>query len=174
MGTLKISGVMDMLDSIDDFEYLDDFDDEVWDEKRWEEFMQEADRKAAEYLKRLEEERQKKDSVPHLPEPKGDSYFDDEIAEESDPEFSDLKPEAWESPRMYWEDGDFEQIPAYQIAYDFAIAVHNFVELFYPEGTEVPEIKLTPELSRIHTSAVKTRETVKEWIEELRSKIWWR
>jgi hypothetical protein len=220
---------MDMSDSVDDFGYLDDFDDEVWDEKRWEEFMQEADRKADEYLKKLEEERQKEDSIPHLPEPKKDSHFDSEIDEGSELEFPDLEPEAWESPRMYWEDGDFEQIPAYQIAYDFAIAVHNFVERFYPEKTDIPEIKellrnsyiipakiagghgmgyekdtlegnianckrglvaanncvnalenlkaktkTTPELSRIHVSAVKTREALKEWIEELRGRVWWR
>ena len=219
-----------MSELMNDFEYSDDFDDEVWDEKRWEEFMQESDRKADEYLKRFEEERKKEDGVPHLPEPKGDSYFDDEIAEESELEFSDLEPEAWESPRMYWEEeGDFEQIPAYQIAYDFSLAVYNFVELFYPERTDIPEIKelvencflipvkiagghgmgyekdtlegnianckrglvaanncvnalenlkaktkTTPGLVRIHVSAVKTREAVKKWIEELRSRIWWR
>jgi hypothetical protein len=221
--------VVFMSELMNDFEYPDDFDEEVWDEKKWEEFMQESDRKADEYLKKFEEERKKGDSVPHLPEPKKDSHFDDEIDEESELEFSDLEPEAWESPRMYWEDGDFEQIPAYQIAYDFAIAAYNFVELFYPERADVPEIKqllencfiipvkiagghgmgyekdtlegnianckrglvaanncvnalenlkaktkTTPELLRIHVSAVKTREVVKEWIEELRGRIWWR
>jgi hypothetical protein len=218
-----------MSDLTNDFEYSDDFDEEVWDEKRWEEFMQESDRKTDEYLKKFEEEHQKGDGVPRLPEPKEDLHFADEIDEESDPEFSDLEPEAWESPRMYWEEGDFDQIPAYKIAYDFAIAACNFVELFYPERTDVPEItellqncflipvkiagghgmgyekdtlegnianckrglvaanncvnalaslkaktRLTPELLKLYTFAVKTRDAVKEWIEDLRGKVWWR
>jgi hypothetical protein len=218
-----------MSELTNDFEYSDDFDEEVWDEKKWEEFMQESDRKADEYLKRFEEERQKGDSLTHLPEPKEDSHSADEIDEESHPEFPDLEPEAWESPRMYWEEGDFEQIPAYQIAYDFSLAAYNFVELFYPERTDVPEIKElaencflipvkiagghgmgyekdtlegnianckrglvaanncvnalaslkarttpTPELLKLYTLAVKTRDATKEWIEDLRGKVWWR
>jgi hypothetical protein len=218
-----------MSELTNDFEYSDDFDDEVWDEKRWEEFMQEADRKADEYLKRFEEEHQKGDSTHPLIEPKEDLLCDDDLNEKSETEFSDLESEDWESPRMCWEEGDFDQIPAYQIAYDFSLAAYNFVELFYPERTDIPEIKqllencfiipvkiagghgmgyekdtlegnianckrglvaanncvnalenlkakttTTPELLRIHVSAVKTREVVKEWIEELRSRIWWR
>ena len=225
----QTAGIITMSELTNDFEYSDDFDEEVWDEKRWEEFMQEADRKADEYLKRFEEEHQKGDGGHPLKKPTGDLRCDDEVDEESELEFSDLKPEVWESPRMYWEDGDFEQIPAYQIAYDFAIAVYNFVERSYPERIDIPEIKqllqnafiipakiagghgmgyekdtlegnianckrglvaanncvnalenlkaktkTTPELLRIHVSAVKTREVVKEWIEELRGRIWWR
>jgi hypothetical protein len=221
--------VVFMPELTNDFEYSDDFDDEVWDEKRWEEFMQEADRKADEYLKRFEEEHQKGDGAHHIIEPKEDFLCDDELDEESEMEFSDLESEAWESPRMYWEEGNFEEIPAYQIAYDFAIAVHNFVELFYPERIDVPEIKELaencflvpvkiagghgmgyekdtlegnianckrgliatnncvnalaslkakttpiPELLKLYTLAVKTRDVVKEWIEELRGKVWWR
>jgi len=218
-----------MAELMNDFGYSDDFDEEVWDEKKWEEFMQEADRKADEYLKRFEEERQKKDSVPHFPEPNGDSHFADESDEESEIEFSDLESEVWESPRMYWEEGDFEQIPVYQIAFAFAIATHNFVERFYPERTDVPEIKQllencfiipakiagghgmgyekdtlegnianckrglvatnncvnaleslrtkvkpTPGLLRLLSLAVKTKDAVKEWVEELRGRVWWR
>jgi hypothetical protein len=218
-----------MSELTNDFEYSDDFDDEVWDENRWEEFMQEADRKADEYLKRFEEEHQKGDGAHPLIEPKENFLCDDELDEESEMEFSDLEPEVWESPRMYWEEGDFEQIPAYQVAYDFAMAAHNFVERFCPERTDVPEIKVLaencflvpvkiagghgmgyekdtlegnianckrglvaanncvnalaslkarttpiPELLKLYTLAVKTRDVVKEWIEELRGKVWWR
>jgi len=212
-----------------DFEYLDDFDEEVWDENRWEEFMQEQDRKTDEYLKRLEEEHQKLDSAHALIEPKEDLLCDQKLDEESEIEFSDTEPEVWESPRMYWEEGDFQEIPAYQIAYDFAIAVYNFVDRFYPEKIDIPEIKqllhnsliipakiagghgmgyekdtlegnianckrgliaadncvkalesltsedqTTPGLLKLHANAIKTKEAVKDWVNELRSRIWWR
>jgi hypothetical protein len=218
-----------MSELMNDFEYVDDFDEEVWDENRWEKFMQEQDRKTDEYLKRLEEEHQKGGIAHPLIEPKEDLLCDHELNEESEIEFSDPKPEVWESPRMYWEEGDFEEIPAYQIAYDFSIAVYNFVERFYPERIDIPEIKqllqnsliipakiagghgmgyekdtlegnianckrglkaadncvkaleslkekgqATPGLLRLHVIAIRTKEAVKEWVKELRGKIWWR
>jgi len=229
MGTPKISGVMFMSELANNFEYSDDFDEEVWDEKKWEEFMQEADRRTEEYLKRFKEERQKGNGGDLLQEPKGDLCYDDKEEEEFESEFLDLEPEAWESPRMYWEEGDFDQIPVYQIAFAFAIATHNFVERFYPETTDISEInellqnsyiipakiagghgmgyekdmlegnianckrglvaanncvnllaalkaRTTPttELLRLHALAVRTRDAVKAWIEELRGRIWWR
>ncbi len=128
-------------DLMSDFEYLDDYDDEVWDENRWEEFMQEQDRKTDEYLKKLEEDRLNGTNIHPLIEPKEDLQGNGDLDLESETELSDLEPEAWESPRMYWEEGDFEDIPVYQIAFDFSLAVYDFVERFYPEGTDIPEIK---------------------------------
>ena len=222
---------MDKLNN--NFEYVEDFDDEVWDEEKWEKFMQEADKRVDEYLKRIDDELKKAKESPL-----NHNYCVEEQGIEKPDEAFELEPfesvdESWRTPEKPWDDRederDFEEIPAYRIAYDFGFAVHNFIEKFYPERIDIPEInqlaencfvigskiagghgigyerdvlegnianckrglnaaeeclealenlrmktKPTPELLKLYGFSLKTRYAVREWIEELRSRIWWR
>ena len=217
----------------DSFEYSEDFDDEIWDEGRWEKFMQEADRQADEYLKKMEEELERAEEFSHnfdSSEKEQEVEKDDEVNES---EFSECENEIWKPPDVKWKETerkrDFEQIPAYSTAYDFGFAVNNFIKKFYPERFDIPEIrqlaencfviavkiagghgmgyerdvlegnianckrglkaaencldalenfriktKATPELLNLYGFSQKTRNAVREWIEELRNRIWWR
>lgn len=205
------------------FENVEDFDDEVWDEEKWEKFMQEADRRVNEYLKRIEDELKKAEEEQEIY--KADKTFESETFEYVD--------DSWRMSEKPWDvrddEKDFEQIPAYRISYDFGFAVHNFIEKFYPERVDIPEIKqlaencfvigakiagghgigyerdvlegnianckrglksaeiclealvnlrmktsATAELLKLYGFAVRTRNALIEWIDELRSGIWWR
>ena len=215
------------------FEFLEEFDEEIWDEEQWEKFMQESDRLTEKYLKKMEEALRRSEDDSALDENVDEEPVTEELDEIQKPDQSELEFTNLGSSEMSWENeekiDDFRQIPAYRIAYDFGIAAHDFIEKFYPERIDVPEIKqlarncfiiaakiagghgigyeknvlegnianckrglmaaeeclkalgkfriktkATPELLRLYGFSIKTRKAVEEWINELRSRIWWR
>lgn len=208
----------------DDIEYQENFEDEVWDEEQWEFFMQEADRKAEEYLKKFEEELlSKRDSLDN----EEDTYLP---AEERDERRTE---EEWKESGTEWYDGEgtesFRNLAVWRTAFHFASVAQHFVEQLDPElqtsedfqnlveqclsisakiagghgmgydrevlegniayckrGLKAAEdciealerirIRLTPteELLKLYGLALQTRAEVRDWIDELRRKIWWR
>jgi hypothetical protein len=219
---------MDGLEDI--FEYEEEFDDEIWDEEQWELFMQEADKKVDEYLRRIEEDIENSEEHHKQSLIEEDEYSREEL---QDSTFFDSQEKRWSGSREAWkedeESNDFRLIPAYRIAYDFGFAVYHYIKDFYANDTTVPEINHlakscfvisakiagghgmgydmevlegniacckrglqaaencvealenlrirnnpTPEVLELYGFALKTRNAVREWIDELRRKIWWR
>ena len=112
----------------DDLEYREDFDDEIWDEEQWEFFMQEADRRAEEYLKKFEEELlSKKESL----DGGEDNFHPSDEREDRSPD-----EEQWKESAHGWSDGEggdsFRNLAAWETAYDFESAVKRFVDRCEP------------------------------------------
>jgi hypothetical protein len=219
---------MDKFDSI--FEFGDEFVDEIWDEEQWEIFMQEADKKVDEYLKKVEDEIENSEEYHKQSLIEGEEGY---LKEESRENVPDSQEKRWTGSDESWKEDedskDFRLIPAYEVAYNFGFAVYNYVKIYHTHDTSVPEInKLakncfvisakiagghgmgydmdvlegniacckrglraaedcvdalenlrikynpTPEILKLYGLALKTRNAVREWIEELRGRIWWR
>jgi hypothetical protein len=206
------------------FEFREDFDEEVWDEEEWELFMQEADRRTEEYLKKFQDELlSKKESL----DGDEDAY---NVGEEGDERITD---EEWRQSGSAWCDGEgvesYRNLAVWKTAFDFAAAVQRFIErsetaqrlsdevqelyenclvisakiagghsMGYDrevlegniacckralrsaedcvEALEAMRIRLnpTPEILRLYGLALETRDGVRDWIEQLRRRIWWR
>jgi hypothetical protein len=207
------------------FAFREDFDDDVWDEEEWELFMQEADRKAEEYLKKFEEELL---SRKEFPDTEDDHYgsFDEREEVRWDEE-------QWKESGTGWYDGEgedsYRSLAVWKTAYQFASEAKRFAEqsnaskrssvdfqtiiehclaisakiagghsMGYDrevlEGNiayckralkdseecvdALERIRIdnhaTKELLRLYGLAVQTRGEVRQWIEHLRRKIWWR
>jgi hypothetical protein len=206
----------------DNLEYQENFEDEVWDEEQWEIFMEEADKRTEEYLKKFEDELlNKKESLENEEE---HHHTSDERRSEE---------ERWKESGTGWYDGEggdsFRNLAIWRTAYHFGSAVQRFAEGCEPAqrlsadvqtliencliisakiagghsmgyDREVLEgniayckralkaaedcvdaleririqYKPTPQLLKLYGLALKTRGEVREWIEQLRRKIWWR
>jgi hypothetical protein len=122
-----------------------DWDEEAdWDEDRWEEFFQEQDWRAQKFEQSL-----KKYEAAGSVDPVEDAFndlfsnLDSSISSDESNEIDELLSEVsadagTEEPEQEWtQDGsteeydDFRKINAYQIAYEFGIAIHHFVEPLY-------------------------------------------
>ena len=121
-----------------------------WDENRWEEFFQDQDRRADYYLKKFEESLKKYEDAG-TPDPVEAAFNDlfaeidgsknpevhaeiDEIFTEAETEAEaeyEVEEEPWSEEEFEEEFDDFEKIHAYQIAYEFAIAVSHVVKPLY-------------------------------------------
>lgn len=116
------------------FEYREEFDGDVWDEEQWEFFMQEADRRAEEYLKKIEDELlSKKESLDG--EEEGYRSPDERSSEE----------EQWKQGGDGWCDGDgkdsFRHLPVWRTTYGFACEVQRFVEGLRDTGEKKREMQ---------------------------------
>jgi hypothetical protein len=203
-------------------EYWEDFDDEVWDEEQWEFFMQEADRKAEEYLKKFEDELlSKKESL----DSEEDGYYP---SEERKPE-----EEQWKESGSAWFDAEaidsFRHLAIWKTAHHFAATAHEYVDNVDPvhrfkddfqtlaeqslvvaakiagghsmgydremlegniayckrglkaaqrciDALERIRIQHKPDtgLLKLYGLALQMRQEMREWIADLRRKIWWR
>lgn len=209
----------------DDLEYQEDFEDEVWDEEQWEFFMEEADRKAEEYLKRFEDELLNRKELP-------DSE-DGDCRQADDRDEGTSDDEQWKESGAGWYDGEgvasFRDLAVWRTAYHFASAVNCFIEGIEPLEQEKPDFKTLAEqcmlisakiagghgmgydrevlegniayckralraaedcvdalehirmdrqpteaLLKLYGLGLQTRSEVREWIAQLRRKIWWR
>ena len=128
-----------------------------WNEDRWEEFFQEQDRRADYYLKKFEQSLKKYENAGSF-DPVEDAVNDlfsdlkgssnskepneiDELLAETEAEFeTEEANQPWLRDEFEEDFDDFEKIDAYQIAYEFAIAVSHFVKPLYDTPLETPAL----------------------------------
>jgi hypothetical protein len=135
-----------------------DWEEEAdWDEDRWEEFFQEQDRRADYYTKKFEQSLKKYESAGS-PDPIEDAFNDlfptldnssaseetneiDELLSETEAEsnYEETKP-AWAQDETTEEFDDFRKIYAYQVAFEFGIAIHHFVEPIFKTPIKAPAL----------------------------------
>ncbi|MFB3897147.1 MAG: hypothetical protein ACE14V_12675 [bacterium] len=126
-----------------------DWDEETdWDEDRWEEYFQEQERRADYYTQKFEQSLKKYEAAEY-PDPLEEAFNDifpaldgsssPEESNEMDDLFFGTEPDsdteiaepAWAQDEPTEDYDDFRKIYAYQLAYEFGIAIHHFVEPFF-------------------------------------------
>lgn len=124
-----------MTDNQNDDFYRDDEEPEIWDEFQWEEFMKEADKRTEKYSKLFEKylDHPDRDNIiakemgwDHLLEDsddddKWDEFLNVDMTEEGD----EWKKETAYEPTEF---DSFENLPLYQLAYQFTIDSMNLIE----------------------------------------------
>lgn len=133
-------------------------DDEIWDEDRWEEYLREADRRTDLYM-RLWDEFCRDHPPPEEDAPEAQrevwqralhewlaehmGWEDDDDGppvwiDESDDEPEDEDGEAWKAglTEDFPEAQDVRELPVYQLAYDFGLAVIDWAETLPEEAKE--------------------------------------
>lgn len=115
----------------EEFEFLDDFDDDAWDEERWEWFLQGIEEDG------YNGEGENGNTPQNLEE---EGYFDETDSVEpwkDQDENRKIEKENWESERKLQ---GFKKIDAYIISYQFGLAVDSYARKIY-RNVNIPEIK---------------------------------
>lgn len=115
------------------FEFLDDFNDDVWDEERWEWFLRDMEEDEEIYSQDIEDgyngERESGDGRNNNED---ENYFDEtELT-------MHWKNESWEPEKKLH---GFEKIDAYVISYQFGLVIDSYVRKYYKK-VDIPEVKI--------------------------------
>ncbi len=123
-------------------------DNEIWDEFRWEKFLRQQEKKLDKYLELFYKSTGDPDQKRNIAEAMGWSSllgFESEIEEGELPPYSsevdeELEGESWKRVAGYEGYDDhhaaLDRLPAFRLAYDFALSVSNFVDSWSPEMKE--------------------------------------
>ncbi|MFQ5797166.1 MAG: hypothetical protein ACE5H0_00570 [Bacteroidota bacterium] len=123
-------------------------DNEIWDEFRWEKFLRHQEKKLDKYLELFYKCSGDPDHKRNIAEAMGWSHilgFESEIGEGEEPPYSsevdeELEGESWKRIAGYEGYDDhhaaLDRLPAFRVAYDFALSVNSFVDSLSPEMKE--------------------------------------
>jgi hypothetical protein len=210
------------------FEFLDDFNDDVWDEERWEWFLQDMEEDEESYPQDIEDGYSGEERDGNGSENIGEEEYIDKT-EPKEPWKSKHEDRWQEKESWEWDKKlhGFKRIDAYIISYQFGLAVDSYFKKFY-QKVDIPEVKTIlsscfvaakkiamghkigydrdtvtgnivsckqglkaiekciAALKKIQIKSIRktgiilllnlglrTRDAVKEWIEDLQHRIWW-
>lgn len=119
----------------EDSVFDDNEEHEIWDEFQWEEFMREADKRTEKYSKLFEKYLDHPDRDNIIAKEMGWDHLLDESEDEDDwNEFGDInyveEGEEWKEETGFesTEFNNLENLPVYQLAYEFSIDCINLIE----------------------------------------------